>query len=417
VADGVPKNSEPARVNSSRRTAGVWLRRLAICLAAATLPGSAAFGQQSPVCGQIRSELAQLRGGGGPTAQSSRLRTELGRIRLALQQNDCGRTGFLGIGGPPPVCGPLRAQAGQYEAQIRQIEGGGVNEGRRAQLLAALDRYGCTGRDPAPQRGVIYAAPNQPSLFDRLFGEGSNGVVEGPRGDEPPVDPDAEFKERLGGRMAVCVRTCDGFFFPVNFEGIGARDEYAAVCASLCPGAETRIFFMNNGADIQRAAARDGTPYMSLPAAKLYTQKRDPACFCKQPGQTWASAMKGVEDIVEARKGDIVVTQEQALAMSRPKDAKAPETKATRRSKKQQEIDAARKAEETEALPETALPTGGNASSGIGPRSPNERKIDGKGGVKQQVVDAQGTKRTVRNVAPELTGKERPIDLRGEARP
>lgn len=415
MTDGVPANSEPAGVSASRRIAALWLRRTVLCIVAAIVPAGAALGQQSPVCGQIRAELAQLRGG-GPTAQSSRLRTELSRIRLALQQNDCGRTGFLGIGGPPPVCAPLRAQAGQYEAQIRQIEGG-ANEGRRAQLLAALDRYGCTGREPAPQRGVIYAAPNQPSLFDRLFGEGSNGVVDGPRGDEPPVDPDAEFKERLGGRMAVCVRTCDGFFFPVNFEGIGARDEYAAVCASLCPGAETRIFFMNNGADIERAAARDGTPYMSLPNAKLYTQQRDPACFCKQPGQTWVSAMKGVEDIVEARKGDIVVTQEQALAMSRPKELKAPEAKATRKSRKQQEIEAARKAEEAENLPEAALPTGGSASSGIGPRATSERKVDAKGGVKQQVVDAQGTKRMVRNVAPELTGKERPIDLRGEARP
>ncbi|HUN10785.1 MAG TPA: hypothetical protein PLE50_00745, partial [Rhabdaerophilum sp.] len=45
-----------------------------------------AFGQQSPVCGQIRVELAQL-GGGRQTAQSARYRLELNRIRLAIQQN------------------------------------------------------------------------------------------------------------------------------------------------------------------------------------------------------------------------------------------------------------------------------------------------------------------------------------------
>ena len=415
MANDLPTDLGPEGTGLSSRRVPSRLWRLIAGFVAMVVP-AVAFGQQSPVCGQIRAELAQL-GGGRQTAQSARYRLELNRIRLAIQQNDCGRTGFLGIGGPPPVCGPLRAQAAQYEAHIRQLEGGGAaNEGRRAQLLAALDRYGCTGRAPAPQRGVIYAAPDQPSLFDRLFGEGSSGVVNPPT-EGPVVDPDAEVKERLGGRMAACVRTCDGFFVPVNFEGIGARDDYAAVCASLCPGAQTQVYFMPGGADIDRAAMRDGTPYMSLPNAKAYTQRFDPACFCKQPGQTWASAMKDVEDIVEARKGDIVVTKEQALAMSRPKELKTPDTKATRKSKKQLEIEAAPAAEEAETVPETALPTGGNASSGIGPRVTSERRIDVKGGVKQQIVDAQGGKRTVRNVAPELTGKERPIDLRGEARP
>jgi hypothetical protein len=381
--------------------------RVSFVLALMALPAGWAAAQ-SPVCGQIRAELSQLGNTGGVTRQSSRLRTELGRIRLALQQNDCNRSGFLIFGGPPPVCSPLRAQAAQYEAQIRQMEGSDSGQ-RRAQLLAALDRYGCNAAANPGQRGVIYAAPDQPSLFERLFGEGSNGVVD-PQTGETAVDPDAERRERLGGRMAICVRTCDGFFFPVNFEGIGPRDEYGDVCHSLCPGAETQVFFMPGGADLDRAATRDGTPYMSLPNAKLYQQKRDPACFCKQPGQTWASAMKGVEDLVEARKGDIIVTREQALAMSRPKDAKeTPAKKGRKKNEPEPEP------EPVASIPESAIPTGGTASSGIGPRIAGDRKVSA--GVRQQVTDINGVKRTVRNVAPELTGKEAPIDLRGAARP
>lgn len=376
---------------------------------------------QAPVCAQIRAELASLPNTGGPTRESSRMRTELGRIRLAMQQNDCGRSsGFLGLNGPPPVCTPLRNQAAAYEAQIRQIEGGGGSP-RRAQLIAALERYGCLGA-PQPQqqqRGVIYAAPNSPSLFDRLFGN-NRPAQQAPDmvlpGDGQPIDPDAEFKERLGGRLAVCVRTCDGFFFPVNFEGIGARDEYATVCQSLCPSAETRVYFMPAGADIERAAARDGSPYMSLPTAKKFQQSRDPACFCKPQQQTWASAMQGVEDIVETRKGDIVVSPEQASAMSRPKGVPAPNDK--RNSKKEPPKQANAAEAEAPALPESALPTGGSASSGVGPRSvARERMVTAAGGTRQQVVGADGQTRVVRNVAPELTGKERPIDLRGEARP
>jgi hypothetical protein len=380
---------------------------------------------QSPICNQIRTELASLPAGGGQTRDSARLRTELGRIRLAMQQNDCGRSaGFLGLNGPPPVCTPLRNQAAAYEGQIRQIEGGGGSP-RRAQLIAALERYGCLGPAQAQpqqaQRGVIYAAPHSPSLFDRLFGNDTPQQDTNPRySTEPPLDPDAAFKERLGGRLAVCVRTCDGFFFPVNFEGIGARDEYSTVCQSLCPAADTRVYFMPAGADIERAATRDGTPYMSLPAAKKFQQSRDPACYCKPQQQTWANAMKGVEDVVEARKGDIIVSQEQAAAMSRPKTATTPNDRRNAGKKEPPKpVPAPVVAAEADGptLPESALPTGGNASSGIGPQLARERMVTGAGGTKQQVVGADGQVRVVRNVAPELTGKERPVDLRSEARP
>lgn len=376
--------------------------------------GSAGAGSaQSPVCSQIRAELANLGGGGGVTRQSQQLRTELARVRYAMQQNDCGRQGFLFFNNPPPVCAPLRAQANSLTAQISQIEGGGGP--RRAQLLAALDRYGCTGQPQ--QRGVIFANPGDPSLFDRLFGE--------PGLRETTLEPDEVPRERLGGRMAICVRTCDGFFFPVNFEGIGARDEYSQVCASLCPGAETQVFFMPPGADVERAATRSGQPYMSLPTAKKYQESRDPACYCKQPGQTWSSALAGVEDLVEARKGDIVVTQEQADELSRPKGLATP-APANRKGKKQADagqgatttpVAPAPQPEQAASVPESALPTGGSASSGIGPRVVNQRVVTEAGGTRQEVIGADGSRRQVRNVAPELTGKERPIDLRGEARP
>ena len=344
-----------------------------------------------------------------------RLRQELSRIQIAIQQNDCNRSGFILFNQPPSVCAPLKAQAGQYVAQIRAMEGGGggadPSSPRRAQLISALDRYGCNGQQPPQQRGVIYAAPNEPGLAERLFGQTSvDGQRDLPPGGESLRDlEDQPPRERLGGRAAVCVRTCDGYFFPVNFGGIGARDEYSQVCQRLCPSAETQVFFMPLGAEIDRAAARDGTPYMSLPAAKRFQTTRDSACFCKQPSQTWASVSKGFEDIVEARKGDIVVTEEQALAMSRPKGLQTP---ADRKSKKgEQPKTAARTTPEEppSGLADEMLPTGGNASSGIGPR------ISRTAPTAAAPVDPN--RGTVRNVAPGLIVRDRPADLRGAVRP
>lgn len=297
---------------------------------------------QSPACQQIRAELASLPQGRRPSGTANGLRRELGRVQLALQANDCYRSGGLfGIGGPPPVCGPLRAQAGQLQAQIQGAEGGGY-DARRAQLMAAWQRYGCdASQRPEPRQargGVLYASPDdRPGLLDRLFGNGTEVPVESyPRhGVAPPgiapfdeslrgEEDDGMPRRRRGGSVAVCVRTCDGFFFPVNFEGLRARDEYEDVCKALCPSAATKVYFMSYGGAIEDASARDGEPYTALPNAKKYQENRDLSCQCKHPTQTWASAMKDKPDLVEMRKGDIVVSKEQAEIMSRPKELKLP---------------------------------------------------------------------------------------------
>lgn len=376
---------------------------------------AAASHAQAPVCGQIRAELASLGSGGGNSggAEAARLRVDLARVRVALQQNDCNSRGFLGFGGPAPVCSPLKAQAGQIEARLRQVQGG-PNSARRAELIAALDRYNCLGGQPPQQRGVIYAAPQAPSLFEQLFGSRPGVRVDEPPG--LPPDPDAqalaEPKERLGGRLAICVRTCDGFYFPVNFEGISARDEHDAVCEALCPGSETQVFFMRAGGDVSLAATRSGQPYTALPNALKYREKFDSSCFCKQPGMTWAQASQGAVDIVEARKGDLIVTPEQAEAMSRPKADQPPQRARNAKA-------AAKTPEPAEPapVPESALPTGGTASAGIGPKASSQVVVPADQGKTQSVIGADGVRRQVRVVAPGLASQEPLPSLRGAARP
>lgn len=367
-------------IPSLRRAAVIVALGLALAgIEALNRPAAA---QQPGVCAQIRAELASLSRTRAPSGSTGRLRQELARVQGALAANECFRSrGFLGLGDPPPVCAPLKAQAGQLQARINAAEGGG-DPARRAQLMSAWQRYGCDGAQrveqrPLPQqRGVLYASPDdRPGLLDRLFGNRTEVPVEAfpPRGVAPPgVEPfdrtlmgeDGEVddtpRRRRGGSLAVCVRTCDGFFFPVNFEGLRARDEYDEVCKSLCPAADTRVYFMSHGGLIEDAATRSGEPYTALPNAKKFQESRDLSCICKHPGQTWASAMKGVTDLVELRKGDIIVSPEQALQMSRPKEAKPLQTSRQREAQKKLEARAsvpevpATPDEESQSAPESA---------------------------------------------------------------
>lgn len=374
--------------------------------------------QNSAVCNQIRMELSGLQrvnnAGGAGAREANSLRGELGRVRNALRVNECDASrGIFIFSSPPAVCAPLRAQAGQIEARLRQLESSDPNAGRRAQLIAALQRYNCLG-DQQPERGVIYARPQPPGLIEQLFGGRSTATVDDRR-DLPPADPilDEELREkaRLGGRTPVCVRSCDGFFFPVNYEGLTARDEHSQVCQALCPGAETEVLYMRLGADIETAATRDGRPYSSLANALRYRENRDSACFCRPPGFTAAHLAKGQPDIVEARRGDLVVTREQAEAMSRPKELRgSPPARAARNA-------ATPPPAEPAPVPESAIPTAGNASSGIGPRATEQRVVGAAQGAVQDMVGADGVRRQVRVVQPAPNAQESLPALRGAGRP
>lgn len=365
--------------------------------------------QQAQICGQIRAELAGLdRGGrqsGGNPREAQRVRAELSRAQIAYRQNECGQRGLFWS--PPPVCNPIGAQINQLSARLQQLESGGRAGGgdpaRRAQLMAALQRYNCDGTREA-QRGPVYAAP--PSLFEQIFGGRPSTAVVDPEPEQrreidPELAEELREKARLGGRMAVCVRTCDGFFFPVNYEGLSRGDSYEDVCQALCPSAETQVFFMRGGAEIETAATRSGQAYSSMPYARQFQQSRDPACFCKPREITWAQVAKQTDDIVEARRGDVVVTPEQAAQMSRPKEAPGQNARNQRRNQRQQAdqnlpVDAAA----PQAVPDSQIPTAGSASAGIGPRQ-NSRVVLGQSqGQVQEVIGADGQKRQIRVVSP-----------------
>src|SRR5579863_2532767 len=79
----------------------------------------------------------------------------------------------------------------------------------------------------------------------------------------------------------VCVRLCDGAFFPID--GIGQGNE--AACLSQCPGAPTQVFYMPTGSDqIDDAIASDGQRYAALPVAFRYRSIVDSTCTCATKG-------------------------------------------------------------------------------------------------------------------------------------
>ena len=372
-------------------TAMIRSRLLRSLLAAAALLGAAdAALAQSPQCQRYRAELAALDRGGNhqAAAQAERQRVEFARLSNYYRSIGCER-GPLGIfGGPAPAeCGPMAQRLRQMEANYAQLsaqanEFGNVDV-RRRQLMAAVEQT-CN--------------PQQEAFGPRSFFESLFGV---PRQAQPiePLPGDAVPEPALGGRRLVCVRTCDGFYFPLA-NVPGGRGNADEMCKALCPGAETAAFAMpgsDNG--IVRAISLKGQPYMAMPTALKFQKSFDGACSCKKEGETWSQVLRRAEGMLSQQRGDILVTAQKSEELSRPKAPVPPAAKKPDPKKAQAE------AAETEAAADAgaAAPTASQESAGIGPRSIEDGRIVSRSdGPQREVVAADGSKRTVRVIAPNV---------------
>ncbi len=133
-----------------------------------------------------------------------------------------------------------------------------------------------------------------------------------------------ERRQTFGGSMYVCVRTCDGSFFPLPYSGAsGASLE--DVCQALCPNTAVELYTMPFGGTIDEGASATGARYSALQNAFKFQQTYDPTCSCRRPNQSWADALAAAERRFGHNSHDIIVTVEASEQMSRPKPNPNPQ--------------------------------------------------------------------------------------------
>lgn len=249
------------------------LRVLILLLIA--LPASGALAN---VCRSIEAELAAIGRGGGDRASAYRHSAEAARIHAHMRSIGCDRSGLFALGAPPPSeCGGLSARMHQHRAAGAQASGG---EARRRQLMSMLVSHNCR---TSPRR-------TSDPLVAGLFEDRNRRPRSLEIRPDTPIDPRPPVESRIrsvSGRT-VCVRTCDGYYFPVSVRP-GTRGENGdEICQSLCPAAPTRLYSLRGG-DIAQAVSSEGDVYEDMEMAFVYRQRFNPACACRQPGDVSAS--------------------------------------------------------------------------------------------------------------------------------
>ena len=210
----------------------------------------------NPICPRLEAQLATIdRGGSNDPARDEQIRRyqdaaarqqgELDRLTAQARRMGCDSSGFLSLfSGQSAQCGPINNQIQQMRANLDQMTNsleqlrsggpGGERDSQRRSVLIALGQNNC-----GPQYAQFANGATGPGGFlSNLFGNNSNPNV-------PP--PGADMGQPSGTYRTVCVRSCDGHYFPVTAHaGMSAAD----ACRSFCPTAETKLY---TGSDIDSA--------------------------------------------------------------------------------------------------------------------------------------------------------------------
>jgi hypothetical protein len=298
--------------------------------AALVLAPAAAFAQAaSPYCQQLEAQLASLDRGNADPARAEQIRRaedavnkqqfEVDRLVAQSRRMDCERSGFFSIFRETPAqCGPLTRQVDQARAaldrlqmQLEQMQGGTTQRAaQRQSLLITLGQNNC-----GPQYRSAALQGQQGGFFDRLFGgNGSGGLFS-------PGEPQQQQQQMGGTFRTICVRSCDGYYFPISYATTSDHfAEDAQACQRLCPAAQASLYtYHNPGEDVPQALSLDGHAYSELPTAFAYRKALSSACSCRKAGESWADALKtlGPDNTVAA--GDVVVTEQNAKQLSQPR--------------------------------------------------------------------------------------------------
>lgn len=116
-------------------------------------------------------------------------------------------------------------------------------------------------------------------------------------------------KSYINARTSYCVRTCDGFFYPVGNPDSNDLPAHEAACERTCPGADTQVFVAAAGSTgIADAVNRGGQRYDGLASAFNHRVQLDNACTCN--GAIGAPRNHSVMSDFTLRKGDLVMSRE-----------------------------------------------------------------------------------------------------------
>lgn len=225
----------------SRRTPRALILGISLTVAVASVAFSPATAEAGPVfCQQLQADFASASRSSGGRSDVGQIRRELGEVQAQARRLGCQRFLFFGPR-PSPQCPAVNARLNRLQRDLNRA-GSGFGFGRnqaarqRDNLRQALIENGC----------------EIPSLG---WGWGGSGY------------------------RTLCVRTCDGYYFPISFSAGRQRfktDE--VVCKAMYGSAPAELYVHSNNSPPEQAVSLTGKPLASEPFAFQFRQNFNSSC-------------------------------------------------------------------------------------------------------------------------------------------
>ncbi len=100
---------------------------------------------------------------------------------------------------------------------------------------------------------------------------------------EPEYRGDEKMASQYGTFRTLCVRSCDGYYFPISFSTRRDRfEEDEQACSQMCPASEVSLYFhsMPSQDSEEMVSFRTEEPYAAMPNAFSYRKAVNPDCTC-----------------------------------------------------------------------------------------------------------------------------------------
>lgn len=146
-----------------------------------------------------------------------------------------------------------------------------------------MQQRGCLNRSSERKQARFgRERPRRRSLIEQIFGRRAYREDGRRIREEFELLPEPQYSQ-FGNFRTMCVRTCDGYYFPISFST--DRDHFGAdalSCESRCPGSEVELYYygMPSQSAEEMISYRDNIPYAKQSFAFNYRKKLNRQCSC-----------------------------------------------------------------------------------------------------------------------------------------
>lgn len=271
--------------------------RIALPVALALAVSSVAAA--SELCDRLNSELAVVSETYSAPAQVRKYaraiaeqKLSIRELRYQMRESGCSAGSMFIVGGEnADECTTLEDKMARMETNLAILNekrisliSGQDDDLRRRRLIAAIDDNRCSEQPvlASTDQAIDGADPVVTNM------PGGRETIRVPQSDEGYGDSqfvDLGGSSTNGSYRTMCVRTCDGAFFPISSQASSMNFQRdAQVCSMMCPGVETELFYhsIRQETDSMRSAFT-GRSYDELENAyrfRTQSARKDKACGC-----------------------------------------------------------------------------------------------------------------------------------------